>query len=251
MTLLILGICLVDKIEIRYGLVLTYRCNAACPGCNRLLDVQPWVDSDITLEELQTGYKRVVASNIKIHKCRVSGGEPILHPQFQECMDIIQKTWNKDYRAKTCVFSNGIKTPPHSNGWRYRVAEIKDKYSHFQPPMISPYDLGMEPKHGMKNECRRQNGCGRVFDAFGFSFCIFAGVIGRMMGIDVYSPTPIIEGREDICKHCVFSQGIKKAFVLFKGVNSGKIEYPTESYKNALIENKKNGIMEPTRFLDR
>ena len=74
-----------DKRTIRFGIALTYNCNMACSGCNRFLDVSPWKDSNITLEGLQEGYERAIAC-VNIEKVRVSGGEPLLHPQFAECI---------------------------------------------------------------------------------------------------------------------------------------------------------------------
>jgi hypothetical protein len=220
----------------------------ACKGCNRFLDVRPWKDSDITLDGLVEGYNRVQEAGLVIHKCRVSGGEPLLHPRFVDCMTIIQSMWNKDYGGRTCVFTNGKLNRPAPAGWRYNVSNSDGKSYYFHPPMISPHDLGMEPLQGMTIACRRQLGCGRLFDAFGFSFCVFAGAIGRLLGVDPYSPTPVVEGIYDICKHCVFSQGIKKAFVLFDAANNGDLEYPTKSYQSAL---KRKQNFEFKKFLDR
>jgi len=223
----------VDKRTIRFGIALTYNCNMACPGCNRFLDVSPWKDSNITLEGLQEGYERAIAC-VNIEKVRVSGGEPLLHPQFAECMNIIQNSWNKEYGGRTCVFTNGKIQPPPTKGWRYNTSSSSSKEIYFQPPMISPHDLGLEPSIPLNAGCRRQAGCGRLFDAFGFSCCMFAGAIGRLLGIDPYSPTPVIDGMYSICKHCVFAQGIKKAFALFKSANEGEFEYPTRTYKYGL-----------------
>lgn len=221
--------------RVRFGLVLTYRCNAKCRWCNRYLNWGSWEDSDLTPRDIRSGYNRVKRAGLEIEKTRVTGGEPLLHPQFSECMRVIGKTWNWEYiasGARTCVFTNGILPRPEPDGWRYNAGAQHESRAH-QPPAISPADLGMRGACGTKKYCHRQRGCGRLFDVFGFSFCMFAGAIGRVVGHDPYGSDPVLDGQEEICKHCVFSVGVGEAHKLFKMAQSGEIEYPTKTYREA------------------
>jgi len=240
-----------DRI-LRYAIVLTYECNAKCSGCNRFLDCAPWLDTELSIEDLQEGYKRAIEKGPEFEKVRVTGGEPLLHPKFEQCMEVINKTWNKDFTGRTCVFSNGIiKGPDRPEEWRYRTADKKARKEDFLPSMISPYDSRWSVKLGVEADCPRQCGCGRLFDCHGFTFCIYAGVIGRLFGIDPYSPVPVLRGNPEICKHCVFSQGIKGAFKLFTRAKRGRIQPPTKSYAKALERGKKEGFPVFKKFSER
>jgi hypothetical protein len=216
--------------SIRFGIALTYRCGLRCQWCNRFLNVLPWPNSDIRAEDLHSGWEKVKAAGLEVEKVRVTGGEPLLHPQFRECMLRIRKEWDTHPTRRVPVFTS---MPPKEKSepwtWRYKTST----HLH-QPPMISPADLGYSIKTGVESTCRRQRGCGRLFDAFGFSFCIYAGALGRLLGIDPYSPVPVLNGVREICRHCPWSIGVRGAFRLFRQHEKGNLEYPTKTYREAL-----------------
>ena len=151
------------------------------------------------------------------------------------------------------VFSNGIKDRPSIPNTRYRVAAptLEEKEVKHTPPMISPLDLGLTPSRGFNGYCHRQRACGRLFDCYGFSFCIFAGAIGRVLGIDPYKPHPVLDGNIDICGHCPFTMGVGGAFKLFDDVNQGKIEYPTKTYREGIQRIKREGHIKFPKFQER
>jgi len=241
-----------DRIGVRFGIALTYRCNDKCPGCNRYLDIQKWPDSDVTLSGLEEGYRRVVASNIQVEKTRVTGGEPLLHPQFVKAMELIGRTWNKDYDVRTAVFTNGrIDFPkPTNGGWRYNSSAKKGKFDGFRSPTVSPEDvgLGLEIVNGVDRDCSVQKGCGRLFDAFGFAPCILSGPIGHLLGIDPYSSQPVLRGNPEICKHCPYSLRSKSRWELFE---KGKTCGSTKTFQRAIEGAKKKELIRFTRFEDR
>lgn len=236
--------------EMRFGIAYTMDCNLSCQWCNRHLDVTTWRKSYMRdVSTLKEGIRRVDAAKIKVHKARITGGEPLLHPKFREFTECVSDDWNKDYDGRTCVFSNGTRELQKDRRWRFRIDA--DAKGDFQPPMVSPLDLGMTPVAGVTRPCARQNGCGRLFDAHGFSFCIFAGVIGRLLRKDVYHPNPVSMGTPDICGHCPFSLGIRGAFRLFDAVDKGKLPGKTPTYVKALELYKTEGPFEMKRFEER
>jgi hypothetical protein len=218
-----------------------------------------WDDSDMLMGDLELGWERVKREGIEVIKVRVSGGEPLLHPRFSEMMLYIGETWNKEYRkgARTCVFTNGTVKRPPRRGWRYRTMPMSDRPRLLIPTMVSPSDLGMRRRRGhvdqrgMMHSCRRQFGCGRLFDAFGFSFCVVAGAMGRLLGEDPYSSRPVVHARRDFCGHCPFGFGIRNAHRLFQRVWSGKVEYPTKTYRAALERVRAEGPMQFKKFQER
>jgi hypothetical protein len=210
----------------------------------------PWPDSDLSLEDLLLGWERVEASGIEVEKCRVTGGEPTLHPLFTGALRIIRQTWCENYGGRITVFSNGSQKLPPPFGWRYAVASREAK-NVLLPPMISPIDLGLEHPCGVTKYCHRRRGCGRLFDAYGFAGCVFSGAIGRIIRYDPYRAEPVIQDGEVICGHCPFSTGVKMAFRLFEGARSGAIEYPTETYRKGLKDFKEKGLFTFKKFRDR
>ncbi len=239
---------------IRYCIVPTYRCNAKCQHCNRLLGAVPWPDSDMTVEDVKLGWKRIQERSVAVQKVRVSGGEPLLHPDFVELMEAINATWNRRYtrQRRTCVFTNGSLPLPPRREWRYNLSGTgPDKTESLKPPMISPSDLGMPFNRRPGGFCQRQFGCGRLFDAHGFSFCFLAGPVGRMLGIDTYHAYPALDMEEEICGHCPFAVGVRGAFALFRAAASGELEYPTKTYREAIERWKVGGGIKLKKFQER
>ena len=243
----------------RFSITLTYRCNARCSGCNRFLDLWEWDDSDVTLEELEKGYERVREAGITPVKIRMSGGEPLLHPRFEEAIETIQRTWNtwpreQDRHRWVTVFTNGLIPFPLENSiyLHHRVSGTGErKTSVFWPMMLSPHDLRLNGGRGWNGvPCGRQFGCGRLFDCHGFSWCVFAAPFGRMLGIDPYSAEPTTDGTKWICMHCPFSMGVRWAFKMFEEVKAGKLRYPTRTWRKAL-RLRRGDPMKFERFLDR
>jgi hypothetical protein len=222
------------NVEVRYGIALTYRCNASCEWCNRYLDHVPWPDSDMKLENLKIGRERVRQCNVVIQKARVTGGEPLLHKEFQKAMRIVCDEWNNSNQGRTVVFSNGILPLPSPKGWRYRVSKdpVGERFN--QTTMISPADVGLPFHYKSALMCFRQKGCGRLYDAFGFTFCIYALV-----------------GPPDICRHCVWSCGVKRAFKLFEAVHQGELEYPSKTYREGIARCKGEGPPKFKKFEER
>jgi hypothetical protein len=220
----------------------------------------PWGNSDVSFEDLYLGAEEVKRAGIRIEKTRVTGGEPLRHPDFIECMKIICDKWRGDFvlegehriQHKIPVFTTVEDRPAPPRGtWRYRPSPSEPTERDFQPPMVSPLDLGMEPIVGVEIECERQYGCGRLFDAHGFHFCIYAGAIGRVLGVDHYSAKPILKGTKDICGHCPYSQGVRGANKLWRKVTVGHVEYPTKSYREGVERCKSEGPPSIPKFQER
>jgi len=224
------------KSWIRFGIVPTYRCNAACKWCNRFLDVLPWPDSDLSVEDLEIAGKIVSESDFDVLKIRLTGGEPLLHPDFVRMAEVIKNIW-KPFRPLVS-FTNGILPKPEVD-FRFSCTPFDQKKIDHRPWMISPADLGLKSVNGFGNECGTQYGCGRLFDAFGFSFCVHAGSLGRILRKDVYSGKPRLIGEYDICKHCVYSLRRNEMFRLQIDAANGKVEFPTKTYLDGIEKFRK------------
>lgn len=222
---------------IRMAIAPTYRCNLKCPRCNRWIDKFPWQgDCDLTVEEVREAGRMLKEAGIKVNKVRVTGGEPTLHPRLKEIVDVIADEWG--VCRWTHVLTNGttVKTRPRDIKAKYsggKGVAVDFKLSQHRPFTISPADLGLIGGHGTEFPCEQQTGCGRLFDAFGFSFCVIAGSLGRVLGIDPYSRTPVLKGDPEICKHCIFSIGRKARWRIWGAWMRGEQEAVTETWRRA------------------
>jgi len=246
-----------DTEPIRFGMALTYRCNASCKYCNRFLNYIPWNDTDVSLDDLKLGWEAVQRSGLTVEKVRITGGENLLHPNFEEYMNYINSTWAKHYvgdgdRPRTVVFTNGILPRVNMPQVRYNCwKDTKTKIESHTPPMLSPVDLGLKPVAGVGNYCHRRRACGRLFDCHGFSFCIFAGAIGRVIGVDPYKPYPVLDGIDEICDHCPWSLGTGGAFSIMRDAAAGNLPHPTKTYAEGLEKVKSGEGIKFPKFQER
>ncbi len=215
----------------RFQIVFTYRCNLACEHCDRYMDVLPWEDSDITMEDLRLGATMVRKAGVEPGRSKIGGGEALVHPDFVELTKMVRREWTRP-GGKTSVATNGILPRPRRLGVRYILSVPKQK-QHF-PVMISPADLGLEIVQGVGVPCSAQRFCGRLFDAFGFSFCPYAGTMGRVLGIDPYGTSPVLPGREEVCRHCIHGLPGKIKRGIWKDAVKGRIEHPTKTFREGL-----------------
>jgi hypothetical protein len=236
---------------LKYSIVLTYRCNGSCKYCNRFLDIVPW-NVDLSIEDLKAGWKAICETDSTIVKVRITGGEPLMHPNFDECINYINQTWNSKATIRLVVMSNQILPRRPLRKLRYRgFTSQEQKIAAHEPPMISPKDLGLSPIYGTDIICSGQRGCGRLFDPYGFSYCVYSGPIGRVLGIDPYQTYPVLQGQQEMCEHCTYSLDRKVAVKLFQQVRDGKLEYPTKSYKEGVARIKDGVNVDFPKFQER
>ena len=220
-------------LPIRFRIHLTYRCNLNCEYCVQFVDKLKYdEDTDITIRDLVDSARILKFYNIQISLLRITGGEPTLHPLLKECCEVIANKWESHLNV---VFSNGQIPVQKIKGMHYSISEIGDiKKVNHKPPMISPFDLGIEPVFGFTIPCTQMNRCGRLFDTYGFSYCASAGSIGRLIGIDPYHSKPVMLGIPEMCQHCPWSLSKSVRVDLAEKVKEGKIKYPTNTYREGL-----------------
>lgn len=236
-----------------YQLAVTYNCNAACKWCVQHLDVLKWkhVDTNITEEEIRVASTFLRKYGITIGKLRVTGGEPLVHPDLPNILRTINEVWSPR-TGWFRIYSNGILPVPRGVPGRFSVVPLSStkKQELFTPFNVSPADLGIEPRFGFVDECVQQLYCGRWFDCFGFTSCGVAGILGTMFGEDCYEPLPVLMGRPSVCQHCMYSLAKKDRHRITLMVKAGKIPEITKSYKQA-IERWHDDPPTPRKFLER
>jgi len=219
--------------RVSYQIIVTMRCITSCKWCLQMLDVLPWdqVDTDITVEDVETAGRLLKEGGYRIKWLRITGGEPVLHPRIIEILDTAKQIWRINGRVHVYTYR---KYP-----WKGLIQHDKHKllspgYKERRPFRVSPADLGIEPVYGENSLCPQQSGCGHSFQHFGFSFCVLAGPLGELLGENCYEAFPIRKGRRSICQHCLFSLPTPRRFEIQEEVKSGKIKEPTKTYTEGI-----------------
>ena len=236
-----------EAMRIRYEVDVTFRCNLACPLCDRLVGKLPINNSDVTVEDITVAGERIREAGLEVSRVKVSGGEPLLHKDATEICQVIETQWPLIVGNKRVLCSNGQLPVPTGITYRKSISGLPKAHT---PATISPADLGLSGDGGCTGICRPQQFCGRAFDAFGFNFCPYAGIIGRIVGIDTYSSRPVLVGVREICKHCLFTIPAGKRLKLRKAAVEGELQYPTPTFREGIDRNQDQPTNWP-RFLER
>jgi len=200
----------------------------------------------MAVEDVVIGAGVLREENVEVTMSRIGGGEALLHPRFEEIAKAVLEHWSRNGEVKTTVATNGVVPRVKGLGLKYNCSPPSDKIKH-RPCMVSPHDVGVEPEHGFDDVCRAAKVCGRLFDAFGFSSCPYAGIMGRVLDIDPYSAKPVEFGHYDICRHCIHSLGSRKKNELWTAAENGEIDFPTVTFR----EGMKRGLLSIKRFQQR
>jgi len=227
---------------------LTLRCNERCPDCLKMLGVLPINNeaTDLSEEHIREAGRLLKKYKMRIRRLRISGGEPLLHPEFSVRFQLIREAWNP---AVIRVFTNDTLALPWGKkyiGSILRPISMDLKKIRHVPYYASPFDLGISPESGFSSACAMSSSCGRSFNSFGFTPCMQYPHIGRILGKDVHSSHPKILGDVEICKHCICTLPRRKRWEVQLGIKNKTIEYPTKTYREGIAREKE----QPTKMVD-
>jgi hypothetical protein len=192
--------------RVNYDLNVQYICSARCGFCNRGLDLFTIPNGAMTIDQVKIVIEKWRKAEIFIKKLKISGGEPSLH---KDLVEIVQLLLDSGIVGTVWVLSNGIKKdlPKLPRGARWKVDPIvlspKQGWKNHQPFLVSPDDYEIRSDNCGKT-CSTVKHCGHGVEAFGFSQCGVAGFLGHLLGIDPYSEEPVLELDERLCKHCIY-----------------------------------------------
>jgi hypothetical protein len=179
----------------RIEIDITYACNLACANCNRSVPQASGGDR-ITPACLASYVADWVAAGIRWERIRLLGGEPTIHPQFTEMLEIL--------RAYRTAHSPATRIEVTSNGFGAKVnaalarlpadvhintSSIKDdsgaEQVDFASFNIAPRDLSDYAHADYTNACRIASDCGMGLAPSGYYQCAVAGGIDRVLGLSL------------------------------------------------------------------
>ncbi len=203
-----------DQVEID----ITYRCNLACNNCNRSLgDKQAKSNEGMSFEQVQKFLEDSVNNNFNWKQIRILGGEPTLHPQFFEILDLFLK-----YKAEHApevelqLWTNGCgeAVQKHLESVPDQVVIVNSsKIQGGEAPIFNAFNLAPIDSIAYKytdfaNGCSITEKCGVGITPYGYYPCAIAGSIDRILGLDLGQKDPAkaydsMRGQlNDLCRYC-------------------------------------------------
>jgi len=191
------------KPRINVALNMTYRCNRRCKYCDRFCDSLDQPDSDVTWDGILQFVEQIKSSQYRVCKIALTGGEPTLHPRFDDITKLIDDELVKTGIVGRCrMATNKTNAYVLPAGWT-----VYGRYRKFHVPFgVSPKDMGIAPVE-LPTRCVIQDNCGIGYDFRGWSFCQSAPNLGRVLGIDTHHDGIWVERDKRICDHCVYVLG--------------------------------------------
>jgi len=220
------------------NLHITYRCNKRCHQCFEMVDTAP-SSSFMALETLESFIHESVTLKYPWRVIALHGGEPTLHPQFEQVCQMLsayKKQHNAAVQLSLCTNGVGLHVERGIAVARYWGFEItnsskskKSQVSGHIAYTVSPSDLNEDYHLG----CWQASACGLAFHEQGYYECSPAAAAYRVLGYRPPAKTlaqvtveRMEAGYNAHCKHCGFAR---------KMVTAGDARAPQHSFKKWLF----------------
>ena len=199
-----------SKIEID----LTYECNLKCHGCNRSCRQAP-DKTHISLSQIDDFIEESISRKIYWKRIRLLGGEPTLHPDFEEILYKFAEYKLNFPKTRLEVTTNGfgrrvkrniIRIPPffHIENTA-KTSVVQEGFYAFN---MAPIDDQKYKNLDFTNGCSNIEDCGIGLTPSGYYPCTLAGGIDRILGIDMGRKTlpesedDMLDLLKEFCKMC-------------------------------------------------
>jgi Radical SAM superfamily len=180
-----------DLIEID----ITYQCNLHCLNCNRSVTQAPEA-RHMPVDAVSRFVDESLSSGRHWRRVRILGGEPTLHPQFQEIVGELLRYRRVHPSTIVEVVTNG-----HGKRVEGALAALPagvmvdnsrkehPTQPHFGPFNLAPIDDPAFENAVFSNGCAILEECGLGLTPMGYYPCAVAGGIDRILGEDRGMPT--------------------------------------------------------------
>jgi hypothetical protein len=198
---------------------ITLRCNGHCKNCIKLCCTEDrtnldYSHHDLSLHQIQTVINQIKAlgdkhNQIVFNTIFITGGEPLLHPQFREIFDLIKSKLVGDYINHVYINSNGILKYDELKEYIITFSDISQKSEIHNTILVHPDDFDVRPTFLTCNHYRKSV---IVLGYHGYNLCCAADGYMRLFGKDnlfvKYLPEKYeffpLEQMDEICQHCPF-----------------------------------------------
>lgn len=169
---------------------ITTTCNLKCYNCNRSCRQAP-VDEHISVEQITKFINESIKQNRKWKRIRLMGGEPTLHPQIFEIINLLI-SYKKEFSHKTKIIltTNGFGSEVNAILAKLdKIVKIEDTrkdniINDFYSFNEAPIDFIQYRNANFSRGCEVVELCGMGLTRYGYYPCAVSGGIDRVFGFD-------------------------------------------------------------------
>ena len=175
----------------RIEIDITYACNLACNNCNRACP-QALSGATMSVGQIRKFVEESVAKNVKWEIITLIGGEPTLHKDFLEILDMLRAYRDRHApAARLAVSTNGF-GPKVKEAIAAIPADVMivnsqkngEAQQDFNSVHMAPKDKLVYLAADFRNGCEITEFCGTGLTPYGYYPCAIAGAIDRVFGWD-------------------------------------------------------------------
>lgn len=173
---------------------ITYVCNMACLQCNRGLGVLSGKDA-VSVAQIQKLLDQLLMMDRPFDKIRILGGEPTLHPDLHEILDLLLVYKNKVKDCVVTLWSHGYGKRVQENLAKlpkWLEVQISPKLPRvggdgFEAFLAAPIDYSEKHDSNYAEACTYigPGKCGVGFTPYGIYACPVQGAIDRLISLDI------------------------------------------------------------------
>jgi hypothetical protein len=228
---------------------ITYRCNLRCGNCNRSCTQAP-SDRELSVQDVADFLAQSREQGARWDRIRLLGGEPTLHKNFLEIVDLLlahRAAGRPNPRIVVCTNGAGRKVQRVLDSLPDGVV-VKNTSKNSRQRLFRPFNkapIDAPPPHRFSDfsaGCRILEDCGIGLTPLGYYPCAIAGGIDRVFGFNLgrrHLPSPDDDMRDllsvfcPLCGHFGVSGFTKKAKLsptweaAYANYPSGTTEDPT------------------------
>lgn len=169
---------------------ITYHCNLKCYNCDRSCNQAPTKIS-MTVKQLEKFIEESERSKKFWKRIRLLGGEPLLHENIQEILEIFSNYKQKHSQTLIELVTNGygkdidekINQIPKNIAVK-NTKKLTRLNKKFEPFNVAPIDIVPKSIISYSNGCWITAYCGIGLNMFGYYPCGVSGSIDRVMGFN-------------------------------------------------------------------
>ena len=199
----------------RIEIDITYDCHLRCPNCARSCSQAPDVAS-MSPAQIQKFVSDSVAHNVTWEKIGVLGGEPMIHPEILEILDILLN-YKETHSPNTLI---KITTSGHGSEVKDAISLVPEgveinntnKQQAYQPKFepfnLAPRDQWKFLLSDYRNGCSTTKDCGLGLNKYGYYPCGPGGATDRVIGFDIglkhlpRTHNELFPQMEKLCQYC-------------------------------------------------
>ncbi|MFC2085114.1 radical SAM protein [Bacteroidota bacterium] len=196
---------------------ITYSCNLKCIKCARSCRYIPNNDN-ISLDQIRKFIQESIDKKRKWKKINLEGGEPSLHPQFFEILNLLREYKNK-YSQNTIIQLNtngygekvkNILSQVNSNIKIFNSQKTSVHHDDFMSFNLAPIDFNEYQNIDFTIACYHTTFYGIALNKYGYYHCPQSAGIDRVIGKDIgFKKLPDYDEKmkyqiKNLCKYCGF-----------------------------------------------